>query len=103
MVSSVAKGIAVTLLSGAMAFGGLAIAPAAAAMHRSGGHGGSYHGGGRYRGGGRYYAGGYHRRYGYGGGYGYGGYGYGGPYYYGGYGYPGCVPILGLVTGNYCY
>ena len=27
---------------------------------------------------------------------------HGGGHYYGGYYAPGCIPVLGIVTGNYC-
>jgi uncharacterized membrane protein len=86
MSISVTKRIAVALLSGAVVLGGMT-APSAAAGYRHGG--GGFHGGhGGYRG---HYAGGY-RRHGY----------YGGGYYGGGYYGPPCVPLLGLVSGNYC-
>jgi hypothetical protein len=101
MTASLSQRVAVALLTGALTCAGPALTPAAAAMHHGGGghgggfHGGGFHGGGMHRGGGwgGHYAGGYHRHYGYGGGY-YGGYGY--------YGGPGCLPVLGIVTGNFC-
>lgn len=101
MSSSLSKRVAVALLTGGLACAGPALTPAVAAIHHGGGgHGGGFHGGGMHRGGGwhGHYAGGYRRHYGYGGGY------YGGGYYGGGYGYygPPCVPVLGIVTGNFC-
>ena len=80
MPVSARKRVVVALLSGALVVGGTALTPASAANR----HGGGYHGGRH-----GHYAGGYHRHYG---------------YYHGGYGYygPPCVPILGLVSGNFC-
>jgi hypothetical protein len=51
----------------------------------------------------RHYGGwhGYYRHYGYRGYYGRPYYGYGGPYY-GYYAGPPCIPVLGVVTGNFC-
>jgi len=88
MFDFLTKRIAAALLSGGVVFGALAVTPASAQYHH-GYHGGYHHGGGYYG----------HRRY-------YrGGYGYYGPRYYGGYGYygrPGCVPALGLLSGDFC-
>lgn len=96
MMASLSRRVPVALLIGGLAFAGPAVTPVSAAVHHGGGghHGGGMHNGGGWRG---HYAGGYYHRhygYGYGGGY-YGGYGYYGPG-------PGCVPVLGLVTGNFC-
>ena len=84
MSISVTKRIAVAFLSAAVVLGGMSVTPALAGYH----HGGGYHGGG-HRGYGGHYARGYRRHYG---------------YYHGGYGYygPPCVPIIGLVSGNFC-
>ena len=96
-MGSLARRAAVAAISCVMIIGGPALTPASAQMHHGGhgnhgGHGG--HGGGMHHGG-------WHGHHG--GGYYYGGGGYDGPYY-GGYGYgaPGCVPALGLVTGDFC-
>jgi hypothetical protein len=95
MVASLTSRIAVGVFACGLAFGSLAIAPASA-DYRHGGHGGhgGYHGGGH-----GHYAGGYHHY-----GYGYrspvyGGPVYGGPVYYGP---SGCIPVIGLLSGNYC-
>jgi hypothetical protein len=91
------KRIAVALFASGLALVGPTLNSASAQQHRSGGA--------HYRSGGHaYYRGGGHRWHG--GGY-YGG-GYYGPGYYGpgpGYYYgpaPGCVPLLGLVSGDFC-
>ncbi len=84
---SLSSRIAVAVLTCGLAFCGPALTPASAFIRHGGGHGGR--GGGGWHG---HYAGRYHH-YGYHGGY-YGGYGY--------YGYPGCIPVLGLVSGDYC-
>ena len=100
MFASVVRRIAVALITGGVALGGSSLVSASAEI-RPNGHGGGLHGGGMHRGGGwrGHYAGGYGRHYA---GNGYGGYygGYGGYGYYGG---PGCLPFLGIITGNYCY
>jgi len=88
MFVSVARRIAVALITGGVAFGGLSLAPASASADVRH-HGGWHRSGGSHG----HYAGGYHRHY------------YGGGGYYGGYGYygaPGCVPALGLLSGDYC-
>jgi hypothetical protein len=104
MVSPFVKHIAVAVLAGGMALGGVADASAAPRHGGGGGHGGGgFHGGGGgFHGGG----GGFHRGGGYARGYGhryYGGGGYyGGPYYGGPYYGGPCVPVLGILSGNYC-
>ncbi len=87
MFDFLTKRIAVALVSGGVALGAMAVEPASAQYHH-GYHGGYHHGG--------YYG---HRHYyrGYGYGYGYGPGYYGGPYY----GTP-CVPVLGILSGNFC-
>ena len=89
------KSLAVLFAAGFACAG--AFTPAQAQQRHGGSHGGhAYHGGGR-----GHYAGGYHRHYGYGRSYG-GGY-YGRPYYGGGYSAgPPCIPVLGIVSGNFC-
>jgi hypothetical protein len=113
MVASLPKRIAAALLAGSLALGGPALMPASAAIHiGGGGHGGGGHGGGMHGGGGGMHAGGggWHGGHG-GGGHWHGGgyYGGGGGYYGGGGGYYGggyygapCLPVLGIVSGNYC-
>ena len=75
MFDFLTKRIAVAFLSGGVALGAMAVEPASAQYHH-GYHGGYHHGG--------YYG---HRR-----------------YYRGGYGYYGapCVPVIGLLSGNFC-
>jgi len=87
--------VATALVGGGMALGGMALTPALAQVHHGSGHY-AHHGAPHHH----YYGGG-HRRY-YGGNY-YGGGYYGGGYYDGGgyYGPP-CVPVLGLLSGNFC-
>ena len=86
---SLSSRAAVAVLTCGLALCGPALAPASAEIRHGGGYGG--HRGGGWHG---HYAGRY-RHYGYHGGY------YGG--YYGGYGYyGGCIPVLGLVSGNFC-
>jgi hypothetical protein len=112
MVAFLSKRVAAALLAGSLAFAGPALLPASAAMHNGGGghggggHGGGMHGGGMHAGGG----GGWHGGHGggghwHGGGY-YGGGGgggyYGGGYYGGGYYGSPCLPVLGIVSGNFC-
>jgi len=104
MSASLSSRIAVAVFTCGLAFGGAAITPASAVVLHGGGHGGAHMGG--FHGGGMRHGGGWHGHYarGYGGNYGYA-YGSGGYYGDGGYGYYGgrpCLPVLGLVTGNYC-
>ena len=75
-------------------------APAWADTHHNGNHNGpGVHRNGNARG---HYAGSGYRHGYYGGGPYYGGPYYGGPYYGGGGYAPGCLPVLGLVSGNFC-
>lgn len=87
---------AAALLAGGMALS--SVAPADAHMYRH--HG--YHGGYMHRGYTHRYPNYGYRHYGYRH-YGYRHYGYGyQPYRYGYYHRPGCIPLLGVVSGDYC-